>query len=157
MFADTDYVSKATYRRSVLGGAIMCGGAYVCWFSRTQKLECVTLSTSEAEYVALGDAVNETLRQVWRLMLPRKVMPCFSVFEDNQGAVQLAQNPVTNSNSKHIDVRHHLLRELVRQRNIKIVQVPSEFQHAENLTKVLANDFFAFHRKFIMNLKEFPC
>ena len=38
------------------GGAIMCGGACVCWFSRTQK--CVTLSTSEAEYVALGDAVK---------------------------------------------------------------------------------------------------
>ena len=54
-------------------------------------------------------------------MLPSKVMPCFPVFEDNQGAVQLAQNPITNSNSKHIDVRHHFLRELVRQRDIKAV------------------------------------
>ena len=64
---------------------------------------------SEAEYVALGDAVKELLflRQVWRFMLPSKVMPCFPVFEDNRGALQLAQNPVTNSNSKHIDVRHH--------------------------------------------------
>ena len=48
------------------------------------------------------------------------------VVEDNQGAVQLAQNPV--SNSKYIDVRHHFLRELVRQRDIKVVQVPSEFE-----------------------------
>ena len=61
------------------------------------------------------------LRQVWRFMLPSKVMPCFPVFEDNQGAVQLAQNPITNSNSKHIDVRHQFLRELVRQRDIKVV------------------------------------
>ena len=68
-------------------------------------------------------------------MLPSKVMPCFPVFEDNQGAVQQAQNPVTNSNSKHIDVR-----------------VPSEFQHADILTKALAFDLFAFHRKFLMNL-----
>ena len=36
-----------------------------------------------------------------------KGMPCFPIFEDNQGAVQLSQNPVSNSNSKHIDVRHH--------------------------------------------------
>ena len=43
-------------------------------------------------------------------MLPGKVMPCFPVFEDNQGAVQLAQNPATHSNSKYIDVRHHFLR-----------------------------------------------
>ena len=57
VFADADYASKATDRRSVSGGAIMCAGACVCWFSRTQK--CVTLSTSEAEYVALGDAVKE--------------------------------------------------------------------------------------------------
>ena len=82
-----------------------------------------TCSTSEAEYVALGDAVKELLflSQVWRFMLPSKVKPCFPGFEDNQGAVQLAQNPVTNSNSKHIDVRNHFLRELVRQRFIKVV------------------------------------
>ena len=154
VLADADYASKATDRRSVSGGVIMCGSASVCWFSRTQK--CVTLTTSEAEYVALGDAVKKELlflRQVWRFMLPSKLMPCFPVFEDNQGAVQLAQNPITNSNSKHIDVRHHFLRELVRQRNIKVVQVPSEFQHADILTKALAFDLFAFHRKFLMNLK----
>ena len=86
-------------------------------------------------------------------MLPSKVMPCFPVFEDNQGAVQLARNPATNSNSKHIDVRPHFLGELVRQRNIKVVEVPSEFQHADILTKALAFDLFAFHRKFLMNLK----
>ena len=153
VFADADYASKATDRLSVSGGLIMCGGASVCWFSRTQK--CVTLSTSEAEYVALGDAVKELLFliHVWRFMLPSKVMPCFPVFEDNQGAVQLAQNPITNSNSKHLDVRHHFLRDLVRQRDIKVVQVPSEFQHADILTKALAFDLFAFHRKFVMNLK----
>ena len=131
----------------------MCGGASVCWFSRTQK--CATLSTSEAEYVALGDAVKELLflRQVWRFMLPSKVMSCCPIFEDNQGTVQLAQNPITNSNSKYTDVRHHFLRERVRQRDIKVVQVPSEFQHADILTKALAFDWFAFHRKFLMNLK----
>ena len=56
VFADADYASRATDRRSVSGGAIMCAGGCVCWFSRTQK--CVTLSTSEAECVALGDAVK---------------------------------------------------------------------------------------------------
>ena len=45
-------------------------------------------------------------------MLPSKVLPCFSVFEDNQGAVQLAQNPVTNLNLKHIDVRHYFFENL---------------------------------------------
>ena len=52
------------------GGAIMCAGACVSWFSRTHK--CVTLSTSDTEYVALGDEVKELfLRQVWRLTCSR--------------------------------------------------------------------------------------
>ena len=70
-----------------------------CFFG-TQK--CVTLSTSEAEYVALGNAVKELLylRQVWRFMRPGKVMPCFPVFEDNQSVVQHAQNTITHSSSK---------------------------------------------------------
>ena len=86
-FADVDYASRATDSRSASGDAVMCAGACVCWFSRTQK--CVTLSTSEAEYVALDDAVKEFLflRQVWRFMIPGKEKPCFPVFEDNQGAL----------------------------------------------------------------------
>ena len=77
-----------------------------------------------------------TVAMNWRFVLPGKVMPCFMVFEDNQGAVQLAQNPISNSNSKHIDVlRHHFLRELVRERDIKIVQIPSKFQHADILNQ----------------------
>ena len=89
----------------------------------------VKLSTSEAEYVAIGDPVKELLflRQVWRFMIPSKGISCFPVFEDNQGALQLSKNPVSNSNSKHIDVRHHFLSELVRQVDISVNRVPSEY------------------------------
>ncbi|CAB1109908.1 unnamed protein product [Ectocarpus sp. CCAP 1310/34] len=102
-FQSADFASKAADRRSVSGGIVTCGGGAVSWFSRTQK--CVTLSTTEAEYVALGDVVKEILflRQIWRFMLPQVGMPCIPIFEDNQGAIQLAQNPISNSNSKHID------------------------------------------------------
>ena len=152
VFADADYASKAADRRSVSGGLVMCGGACVSWFSRTQK--CVTLSTTEAEYVALADVMKEVLflRQVWRFMLPDVGMPCIPVFEDNEGAVQLAQNPITNSNSKHIDVRHHFLRELVARKEIAITHVRSDLQHADFLTKAITQDSFEFHRDFTMNL-----
>ena len=85
-------------------------------------------------------------------MSPGKGMPCFSIFEDNQGAVQLSQNPVSNSNSKHVDVRHHVMRELVRQGDILDSHVPPEYQHADILTKALASDLFVAHRRFLMNL-----
>ena len=88
VFADADYAFKATDKQSLSGGLTMCGGASVCWFSRIQK--CVTLSTSEAEYVALGDAVKKSLflRHILSFILPSKIMPCFPVFEDNRGAVK---------------------------------------------------------------------
>ena len=70
-------------------------------------------------------------------MLPGKGMPCFPIFENNRGAVQLSQNPVSNSNARHIDVRHHFLSEVVRQRDISVNHVFSEYQHADLLTKAL--------------------
>ena len=88
-------------------------------------------------------------------MIPGKGMPCFLVFEDNQGALlQLSKNPVLNSNSKHTDVRHHFLRKLARQVDISVNHVPSEYQHANILTKVLTFDLFAIHRRFLMNLSD---
>ena len=79
-------------------------------------------------------------------------MPCIKVFEDNQGAIALASNPVSNSNSKHIDVRHHFLRELVDKGEFFIAHVESEYQQADFLTKPLDRNSFEFHRDFVMNM-----
>ena len=130
----------------------MCGGACIVWFSRIQK--CVTLSTTEAEYVAITELLKELLfvREVWRFMLPEAGMPCIPVFEDNQGAIQIAINPIINSNSKHIDVRYHFVRERVEQREFSITYVPSKYQHADFLTKPFRKEEFAFHRDFVMNI-----
>ena len=130
----------------------MCAGACVCWFSRTQK--CVTLSTTEAEYVALADTTKEVffMRYVRSFILPVLGSACITVFEDNKGARHLAHNPVYASNSKHIDIRHHFLRELVFRGEFDIVAVESEQQHADFLTKALAGPGFRFHRGFVMNI-----
>ena len=152
-FADADYASKATDRRSVSGGVVMCAGGPVSWYSKSQK--CVTLSTTQAEYVAMSDVAKEILflRQVWRFMLPRVGMSCIPLFEDNEGAIQIAKHPISISNSKHIDVRHHFLRELVERKEIEIIHVASQYQHADVLTKALPEREFEFHLGIVMNLK----
>lgn len=152
VYADAAYAPRDTRRKSVSGAAVMCGGAAIQWISRTQKTS--TLSTSEAEYVAMAEGFKEALflRSVWRFLLPDFGDPCIQVFEDNKGAIQIAVNPVTNSNSKHIDVRHHFLRELVEKGEFEITHVRSEYEHADFLTKPLPKDAFRFHRNFIMNM-----
>ena len=122
----------------------MCGGAVSC-YSKTQK--CVTLSTTPAEYVAMLDVAKEILflRLVWRFMLPREGMPCVPLFEENEGAIQIAKHQISNSNSKHIDLRHHFLRELVEGKEIEIIHVASQYQHADFLTKALPEREFEVH------------
>ncbi|CAB1102064.1 unnamed protein product [Ectocarpus sp. CCAP 1310/34] len=59
VYVDADFAKKATDRRSVLGALVLVADCLVAWISRTQK--CVTLSTTEAEYVAMGDGVKGAL------------------------------------------------------------------------------------------------
>ena len=129
----------------------MQGGA-VSWHSKTQK--CVTLSTTQAEYVAMSDMGKEILflRQVWCFMSPKARMPCIAMYEDNEGAIQIAKHPISNSNSKHIDVRHHFLREQVEWKEIEIIHVASQYQHADFLTTALPEREFEFHQGIVMNL-----
>ena len=62
------------------------------------------------------------------------------------------RNPITNSISKHIDVRHHFIRDLVARKGISITPVASECQHADFLTKAISRESFELHRGFVMNL-----
>ena len=65
--------------------------------------------------------------------------------------MQLSQNAVSNSNSKHINVRHHFLRELVCLGDISVSRALSEYQLADILTKALAFDMFVIHPRFLIN------
>ena len=130
----------------------MCGGAAIQWISRTQT--CTALSSSEADYVEMAEDFKEALflRSVWRFFLPDIGDPCIQVFEDSNGAIQLAVTPVTDSNSKHIDVRHHFLREHDENGEWEILHVQSKYQHADFLTKPLPRTPSAFTGTFIMNM-----
>ena len=154
VFADADYASKATDRSSVSGGGIMCAEVHVCvGFPGRRNVPPSLLLKQSMCYWQRSERVV-VLEEVWRFMTPGKGMPCFPVFEENQGALQLSKNPMSNSNSKLIDVRHHFLRELVRQGDIIGNHAPSEYQRADILTKVLAFDLFVTHRRFLMNLSD---
>ena len=152
VYVGSDYASKATDRRSVLGSVVMCAGACVSFSFRTQK--GVTLSSTEAEYVAMADGLKETifLRYLWSFIFPDRDVGCTVAKEDNVGALHLVNNPATTPNSKHIDIRHHFIRERVARQEFKIVYVPSELQHADFLAKPLHKEAFCVHRNFVMNL-----
>ncbi|CAM9166481.1 unnamed protein product [Discosporangium mesarthrocarpum] len=76
------------------------------------------------------------------------------IFEDNQGAVNLTENPSSSSGTKHIDVRHPFRRQSVRQKVIEMEYVPTEHQLAHVLTKPLDTVVFRRHAAMLLNLQE---
>lgn len=61
---------------------------------------------------------------------------------DNLSAINISKNPIQNSRTKHIDIRHHYIRELVEDKVIKLEHVTTEMQLADIFTKALdANQF----------------
>ncbi|CAM9815854.1 unnamed protein product, partial [Sphacelaria rigidula] len=152
-YCDADYVKKETDRRSVSRIAVMYGGVVVSATSRTQY--CVTLSTTEAEYVAMAEGAKERLfvKVVLTFLRLQTVSGCgedhgIVLYEDNEGAKALAENPFSSERSKHIDVRCHFIRELVGTGNIRVVHVGSGWQHADIWTKPLSINLFTGHSRF---------
>ena len=151
LFADSDHARNQDDRRSVTGSALLCGKSLISWISRTQQ--CVTLSTTEAEYVAMVDAVKDALfvRDVLGFLVPGKRHKCIAVREDNEGAISLVSNPLSSGRSRHIDVRYHFLREKARDKDIVVKHVRTADQHADGMTKPLELKSFIAHRNFLMS------
>ena len=151
LYVDSDFASNPADRRSVSGALVMCAGACVAYLTQTQGT--VAFSSSEAEYQAMAAGMKECIfvRGLWRFAFRQRVGTT-TVYEDNMGALRLAQNPRTTPNSKHIDIRHHFIRERVARGEFRIVHVPSHLQHADFLTKPLPREGFCVHRNFAMNI-----
>ena len=154
VYADADYASKENDRSSVSGIAVTLGGTVVSHTSKTQRV--VSLSTSEAEYIAAGEGIKEALfvRAVLSFIVPETSGASTKFLEDNQGAKALIENPLSSARSKHIDVRYHFIRDLLRTRKISVEYVASAEQHADILTKALSRANLRYHRKHLMNLAE---
>ena len=98
------------------------------------------MSTMEAEYVALSDAVREFVylkRLLNHIGFEKLVKSPRSIFCDNQSAIYLAKNAVFHKRSKHIDVDFHYIRELVKNKCIQIDYLKSECMPADIFTKSL--------------------
>ena len=154
VYVDADFASRAIDRRSVLGAMVFVAAMFVVGISRTQK--CVSQSTPEAEYLAMGDGVKKALfvNGMLQFLRPSR-KPCkIDVLEDNEGAIAFSENPLGSSRSKHIDVRHHFLRNLTEEGVIEVTHVPSEKEHADIFTKGLPRDRFEVHRDFALGSRD---
>ena len=120
--------------RSRTGFVVNMCGAAVLWGSRLQP--SVALSTVEAEYMALAAAAQEIcfLRQLLK-SLGMEIKKATEMMEDNKGCVALASNAMTTNKTKHINIRFHFVRDLVKDGTVALTWCPTEDMMADILTK----------------------
>lgn len=130
----------------------MLGNALVSWHSKKQA--SVALSTAEAEYVAAGSCCAQIIwmkQQLSDFGIDLKTVP---IKCDNTSAINLTKNPVYHSRTKHIEIRHHFIRDHVQKGDCLIEFVETSKQLADIFTKPSPKENFFFIRTELGILNE---
>ena len=140
-YVDSDYANSLDDRRSITGYVNMLAEAPVTWQCKTQQ--SVALSTLEAEYMALAAEVQETDYQ--RMVFEELGVPLLKpsvIKEDNKACQLFADHSGSHQRTKHIDVRHHFVRERIQRESIRVDYIPTSDNVADVFTKALQRDQF---------------
>jgi hypothetical protein len=146
-YSDADWAGNADDRKSTSGGCFYVGNNLVAWMSKKQA--SISLSTVETEYIAAGSCCTQllwmkTLLGDYEFPQDTMIINC-----DNTSAINISKNPVQHSRTKHIDIRHHFLCDLVESEVVSLSFIPSEYKLTDILTKPLDGSRFESLRKAI--------
>jgi hypothetical protein len=151
-YCDADHGGDVNRRKSTTGYMVKVGSGVVSWSSKLQPI--VTLSTTEAEYVAAVAAGKEIS---WMQQLMQELgftSPAPSTLHiDNQSAMSMAKNPEHHGRMKHLDLAYYWLRDKVVDKRIEVVHLGTEDMPVDLLTKALPKPQVAKLRK-MMGLVE---
>ncbi|GKB08048.1 copia protein [Tanacetum coccineum] len=141
-YADADHAGCQDSRRSTSGSAQFLGDRLVSWSSKKQR--STAISTTEAEYIAMSGCCAQILWMRSQLKDYGFDFNKIPLYCDNKSAIALCCNNVQHSRSKHIDIRHHFIREQVENRVVELYFVETNYQLADILTKALPRERFEF-------------
>ncbi|GJZ31040.1 hypothetical protein Tco_0576087 [Tanacetum coccineum] len=141
-FADADHAGCQDTRKSTSGSLQLLGDKLVSWSSKKHK--STTISSTEAEYIALSGCCAKILWMRSQLTDYGLVFNKIPLYCDNKSAIALCCNNVQHSQSKHIDIRHHFIKEQVENGVVELYYVRTEYQLADIFTKPLAQEQLEF-------------
>ena len=134
-YCDSDYAADCDKRRSISGVVVTLGGNTISWRSRLQKV--VTLSTTEAEYLAMNDAGKEALWLKGLLIDFGYEQKCVDIFCDSQSAIALSKNNMYHRRTKHVDTKYHKIREIIEKGLLKVTKISTLINPADIFTKII--------------------
>jgi hypothetical protein len=141
--SDSDWGGDYDTRRSTTGWVYTLNSSAIAWNSKLQKT--VALSSCEAEYMALKEAIKESLylNAIYTsIPLLSDISDTNKVYTDSQSAMELAKNPIHHARTKHIDIQYHFIRENVINGIIDLVYKNTSQLRADGFTKALPGPKF---------------
>jgi hypothetical protein len=136
-YCDSDWAGDKEDRRSTTGYCTFMNGNLINW--NTKKQQTVALSSAEAELMAVTEAVKEMmwLKEMLKEMKWSVTLPSI-IYSDNQSAVHMTHNDVSQDRSKHIATRHFFVREGIDGGEHDVKWVSTDRQIADIFTKCLS-------------------
>ena len=150
-YADADGALQA-HRHVISGHAFLIDRRAISWSSRKQEL--VTLSTTEAKYIAATQATKEIIwlcRHIGEMFQPLKSLTI--LYSNNQSAIMLTKNGNYHTRTKHIDIRYHFICFTIDNGSICLLYCPTEDMVTDTLTKALPS-IKAKHFAFELGLRS---
>jgi hypothetical protein len=135
-YADAGFASETLGWKSVSGYVFILGGGPISWSTKKQSI--ITLSTAEAEYLAMTHAAKEL---IWIRLLLSELFGHFKyptlLLCDNQSAITMAKDDTFHARTKYIALPHHFIRQCVSEKTISLSYVQSKTNIADMFTKAL--------------------
>ena len=151
-YVDSDWAGDKSHRRSISGAGIMFAGACIAYFSKHQVT--IALSSTEAEFVAACDAAKTCL--YIRTMLEELDLEqenATIIYEDNNGALLMANAQRPTRRTRHLDIRHFSLLDWVQSDLILLHAISTHDNASDALTKALAPILFWRHNATLMGMR----
>ncbi|GJZ01693.1 putative ribonuclease H-like domain-containing protein, partial [Tanacetum coccineum] len=141
-FSDSDYAGANLDRKSTTGGCQFLGRRLISWQCKKQTI--VATSTTEAEYVAAANCCGQILWIQNQLLDYGFNFMNTKIHIDNESTICIVKNPVFHSKTKHIEIRHHFIRDAYEKKLIQVQKIHTDYNVADLLTKAFDGPRFNF-------------
>ncbi|GJY48299.1 hypothetical protein Tco_0438255, partial [Tanacetum coccineum] len=132
-YTNSDYAGATQDRKSTTGGCQFLGNRLISWQCKKQTV--VATSTTEAEYVAAASCCGQVLWIQNQLLDYGYNFMNTVIYIDNTSTICIIENPVQHSKTKHIEIRHHFIRDCNAKKLIQMAKIDTQHNVADLLTK----------------------
>ncbi|GJY70272.1 putative ribonuclease H-like domain-containing protein [Tanacetum coccineum] len=132
-FSDCDYAGASLDRKSTTGGCQFLGKRLISWQCKKQTI--VANSTTKAEYVAAANCCGQVLWIQNQMLDYGFNFMNTKIHIDNESTICIVKNLVFHSKTKHIEIRHHFIRDSYEKKLIQVIKIHTDHNVADLLTK----------------------